>query len=152
MWYRLSIVLVTSGLLLGTLAIVTGESVAQRSAEPTLVINLTSGAEDLHAVTMGLHFAEHGLAAGRQVVIFFNVKAPPLARKTLDDSVRFEDKLPVREMIQELVRAGAKMVVCPMCAAITGVEPDELTAGIEMIADREQIFDHLHAQTVVFTY
>ncbi len=120
--------------------------------KPTLVINLTSGVEDLHAVVMGLHFAEHGLADGRQVVVFFNVKAPPLARKTLDDSVRFKEMPPVRTMVADLLKQGAKMVVCPMCAEITGVETDELTPGIEMIKDRKQIFDHLHADSVVFTY
>lgn len=120
--------------------------------KPTLVINLTSGAEDLHAVVMGLHFAEHGLADGREVVIFFNVKAPPLARKELDEAVRFPDMPPVRTMIADLVKQGAKMVVCPMCAKITGVQADELAPGIEMIEDRKQIFDSLHANSVVFSY
>ena len=32
---------------------------------------------------MGLHFAEHGLADGREVVIFFNVKAPPWPGRSL---------------------------------------------------------------------
>jgi predicted peroxiredoxin len=59
---------------------------------------------------------------------------------------------PVREMIADLLKQGAKMVVCPMCAGITGVETDELAPGIEMIEDRKQIFDHMHADSVVFTY
>ena len=44
------------------------------------------------------------------------------------------------------------MVVCPMCAEITGVEAEELVPGIQMIEDRKQIFDHLHVNSVVFTY
>jgi hypothetical protein len=44
------------------------------------------------------------------------------------------------------------MVVCPMCAEIMGVKASELAPGIKMIEDRKQIFDHLHANTVVFTY
>jgi predicted peroxiredoxin len=120
--------------------------------KPTLVINLTSGMEDLHAVVMGLHFAEHGLADGREVVIFFNVKAPPLARKELADTVKFKEMPPVRALIADLLKQGAKMVVCPMCAEITGVEADELAPGIDMIEDRKQIFDHLHGKSVVFTY
>jgi predicted peroxiredoxin len=120
--------------------------------KPTLIINLTSGQEDLHAVMMGLHFAEHGLADGRQVAVFFNVKAPPLAKKDLPDSVRFQELTPVRTAIADLLQQGAKMVVCPMCAEITGVEAEDLAPGIEMIADRGQIFDHMHANSVVFTY
>ncbi|MCL4191911.1 MAG: DsrE/DsrF/DrsH-like family protein [Thermoguttaceae bacterium] len=120
--------------------------------KPTLVINLTSGESDLHAVTMGLHFAEHGLADNREVVIFFNVKSPPLARKDLPDSVRFGEMPSIREMIAKLRESGVKMVVCPMCAEITGVKAEELAPGIEMIKDRKQIFDHLHVNSVVFTY
>lgn len=84
--------LMTSGLAVFTLvALLIGSAAAQEQTvkkqakpvpkKPTLVINLTSGESDLHAVVMGLHFAEHGLADNREVVIFFNVKSPPLALK-----------------------------------------------------------------------
>ncbi len=120
--------------------------------KPTLVINLVSGEDNLHAVTMGLHFAEHGLADRREVVIFFNVKSPSLARKNLADNVRFKDKPSIKEMIAKLGQGGAKMVVCPMCAEVMGVKAGELAPGIEMIKEREQIFDYLHENSVVFTY
>ncbi len=128
------------------------EGDAADAPKPTLVINLTSGISQLHSVVMGLHFAEHGLADGREVVIFFNVKSPPLARANLAESVKFQQTPPVREMIQSLLKGGAKMVVCPMCAKITGVQADQLAAGIEIVEDRKQIFDFLHANSVVFTY
>ena len=56
------------------------EPAPDQPTKPTLVINLTSGIDNLHAVVMAFHFAEHGLADGREVVVFLNVKAPPLAR------------------------------------------------------------------------
>ncbi len=120
--------------------------------KPTLVINLTSGEDDLHAVMMGLHLAEHGVAAERQTVVFFNVKAPPLARKELADTVRLGDMMPVGEMIAKLQKDGVTMLVCPMCAEVMGVEADQLAEGIKMIEDRMQLFDHLHAGATVFTY
>lgn len=120
--------------------------------KPTLVVNLTSGETDLHAIAMGLHFAEHGLADGREVVVFFNVRSSPLARKDLLETVKFKDMPPIKQMIAKLLQDGAKMVVCPMCADVMGVKAEELVPGIEMIKDRKQIFDHLHVNTVVFTY
>ena len=146
------IVLAISVCLVGAYVTNAHDSVSPETQKPTLVINLTSGTEDLHAVVMGLHFAEHGLADGREVVIFFNVKAPPLARKELSDTVKFKEMPPVRAMIADLLKQGAKMVVCPMCAEITGVEADQLAPGIDMIEDRKQIFDHMHLNSVVFTY
>jgi predicted peroxiredoxin len=120
--------------------------------KPTLVINLTSGKEDLHAVVMAVHFAEHGLDDGREVVVFFNVASPPLASKDLDESVKFQDMPSVRSMIDGLLKKGAKMVVCPLCAKVTGVTAEGLVPGIDMIQDRGQIFDHLHGNAVVFSY
>jgi predicted peroxiredoxin len=113
---------------------------------------LTSGRNDLHAVVMAFHFAEHGLDDGRDVVIFFNVASPPLASKNLDKSIKFQEMPPVRAMVDHLLDRGAKMVVCPLCARITGVTAKELAPGIEMIKDRQQIFDHLHGNAVVFSY
>ena len=78
-------------------------------------------------------------------------KRPPW-HANLAESVKFQQMPPVREMIQSLLKGGAKMVVCPMCAKITGVQASQLAKGIEMVEDRKQIFDHLHGNSVVFTY
>jgi hypothetical protein len=96
MFRTLWIVLAISVCLVGAYVTNAQDSDPFETQKPTLVINLTSGMEDLHAVVMGLHFAEHGLADGREVVIFFNVKAPPLARKELADTVKFKEMPPVR--------------------------------------------------------
>ena len=55
-------------------------------------------------------------------------------------------------MRANLISQGATLVVCPMCAKIMGVKEAELARGIAMIKDRKQIFDHLHRDSVVFTY
>jgi predicted peroxiredoxin len=119
---------------------------------PTLVINLTAGKDDVHRAAMGLHLAEHGLAAERQVVVFFNVKSPELAVKDLPDSVGLEDKPSIAEMVAKLAEDGAVLLVCPMCADVMGVSADQLAPGVSMVADRMQLFDRLGANTVVFTY
>ncbi len=120
--------------------------------KPTVVINLTSGKDDLHAVTMGLNLAEHTVAAGHQCVIFFNVKAPPLASKNLPKRFGMTGQKPVRQYLEELSAQGATLLVCPMCAEIMKVKPEELVSEATMITDRNQLFDHLTANTVVFTY
>jgi predicted peroxiredoxin len=120
--------------------------------KPTLVINLTAGTDDVHRAAMGLHLAEHGLAAEREVVVFFNVKAVELARGDLDESVALEGTGPVRALVAKLIAEGAQGLVCPMCAKEMGVTEADLAEGIQMISDRMQLLDHLHANSVVFTY
>jgi len=145
-----------------------GEAVGEQAAEmgeragaltkkaalgpPTLVINLTAGKDDVHRAAMGLHLAEHGVAAEREVVIFFNVKSPELAVKDLPDSVGLDGQASIREMVAKLVDDGATALVCPMCAEVMGVEAEQLAPGLSMVSDRMQLFDHLGPNSVVFTY
>jgi len=44
------------------------------STAPTLVLNITSGQDNAHALTMALELANHALDQGRQVVLFLNVR------------------------------------------------------------------------------
>jgi predicted peroxiredoxin len=119
--------------------------------KPTIVLNITSGKEDLHAVAMALHLAGHSLADGRTTVLFFNVHAPAIAAKELADDVKFGDGLPIRQQVEELLKKGAKAYVCPFCVQSLGLKPDDFIPGIEM-ATRESLFSHLHTNTTVFTY
>jgi len=121
------------------------------SAKPTLFINLTSGKEDLHAVTMAYQLAGHGLDAGREVVLFFNVRAPELVEFSLSEEFRLRDNLPLRDMLANLMKRGARVMVCPHCMGEMGVLESELVQGAE-VAMRETLFAQLGPDAVVFTY
>lgn len=114
-----------------------------------LVVNLTSGEEDLHATQMALNLAGHGLDDGRRVIVFLNVKGAALAAADLGDDVRFEDRPPIREQLKTLIGRGANVLVCPYCAKVMKVADDNILPGIEK-ADREKLLGQL--DDVVFTY
>ena len=121
------------------------------SAKPALLINITSGKEDLHAVTMAYQLAGHGLDAGREVVLFFNVRAPELAEFGLSEEFRLRDNPPLRLMLEDLMKRGVQVMVCPHCMHEMGVLDTELVPGAE-VAMRETLFAHLGPDAVVFTY
>ena len=112
--------------------------------------NLTSGQSDLHSAWMGLRLAQHGLADGRTVVVFLNVSSPPLASKRLPASLMFQGHS-FREIFAALVEGGASVIVCPECAALSGVAETDLLPGVQW-ADREKLFGPLNANSVVFSY
>lgn len=136
--------------LAGAAVLHSGPAAGQES-KPGLVLNVTSGREDLHAVTMALQLAGHGLNDGRAVTLFLNVRAPDLARADLPESLAFGGNPPVRKMLADLLGRGATVLVCPACAEAMGVKASDLLAGVEM-ATREALFAKLDANTVVFTY
>jgi len=118
---------------------------------PTVLLNVTSGDEDLLAVTTAFHVAEHSLARGRTAVLFFNVRGPVIASKRLPETTKLGGDPPIRQQLAELIRKGAKVYVCPYCVKAAGLRKEDLVAGVEL-ATPEKIFDHVHANSVVFSY
>lgn len=124
---------------------------SSKAEKPTIVLNLVSGEDDLHAVAMAFHLAEHSLADGRTTVLFFNVRAPYIASKKLSATAAFGQKPPLCQQLAELVKKGAKAYVCPFCAEAAGLGEKDLAEGVEL-ATREKLFANLHGNSTVFTY
>jgi predicted peroxiredoxin len=123
----------------------------QAEGKGTLVINLTSGKEDLHAVTMGLELAGHALNDNREVIVFMNVRAPELASKHLPATIGLADKQPIPEMMNDLMKRGASFLCCPSCMKVLGVQETDLVSGVKL-ASKERLFGPLGAGAVVFSY
>jgi predicted peroxiredoxin len=117
----------------------------------TLVINITSGKEDLHKATMAMQLAGHGLDDGRKVVLFLNVRAPDLASKQAPDTWIFGKNPPVPEMLKALIKRGAVVLVCPHCMEASGLKKEVLVDGAQ-VASRESLFGSLGSNCAVFSY
>lgn len=128
----------------------TGASDSGAGGKPVLVINMTSGPANLHSAWMGLSLARHGLADGRDVIVFMNVAAPPLASDRIPGSVTFGSES-IRDVLAEIIEGGGKVIVCPSCMELTGVKDSELLPGVEL-ADRDKLFGSLNPNSVVFSY
>lgn len=117
----------------------------------TLVLNVTAGKDDLHAATMALQLANHGLDNGSKVVIFLNVRAPVFAAKDAPAALKFGDNPPVPEMLAKLIERDAQVLVCPACAKAMKVAEGDLIDGATF-ATRESLFGALDATAHVFSY
>jgi predicted peroxiredoxin len=115
------------------------------------LINLTSGWEDLHAVTMGLELAGHGLNDDREVIVFLNVRGPELAGKNLPTACGLAGKPRIPDMMSQLMKRGATVLCCPSCMNILGVQETDLAPGVK-VATKENLFGKLGVGAVVFSY
>lgn len=147
------VVAVASGWMVSHLALAQDKPVAEKPAidKGTLVINLTSGKEDLHKATMALQLAGHGLADGRKVVVFLNVRGTDLARKQAPASWVFGKNPPVPDMLKDLLKRGAAVMVCPQCMEALEIKKEDLVDGAQ-VASRESLFGNLGANSSVFSY
>jgi predicted peroxiredoxin len=128
-----------------------GGAAMERPAEPTLLLNVTSGTEDPHALRMALDLAGEALRQGRRVVLFFNVHAVPWAAKSGPGNLTFGDGPPLQEMLRERIAEGATVLVCPHCMEVARVTEDELLEGART-ATPQTLFASLGPNTTVFSY
>ena len=120
-------------------------------AKAPIVINMTAGKEDLHSFWMGLQLASHALGDGRKATVYMNVNAPFLASKKAPEDLRCGELPTPREQIAELLKNGAKIVVCPGCLKVAGLTKDDLLPGLEL-GTKEALFGPLDRGGAVFSY
>ena len=132
---------------------------AQQSGEPStaakvdtgLLLNLTTGQDDLHAVSMGLNLAKTAVERGIPVVVFLNVAAPVFASTELPAETSYEDFPPVQELLTSIMNGGGKVFVCGHCAEVSGVDVERLLPGVVVSAHGE-LLDELAPGMVGFSY
>jgi len=125
-----------------------GAAAAEKS---TILINITSGPEDLHKATMALQLGGHAMDDGRDLAVFLNVRSPIFATKDCPDQLSFGKNPPVKEMLAALVKRGAKVHVCPHCMEALGISAGDLIDGAQT-TNREKLFGLLGPNTHIFGY
>jgi predicted peroxiredoxin len=128
-----------------------GAQAKARGGKPIVVVSITRGQDDLHAVSMAIGLASDAIKAGRRSVIFLNVQAPVFATADLSADLKIADFPPVKEMIASFVAAGGELYVCGHCAAVTKVAESSLIKGA-VVAQHGDLFKKLPAAALTFSY
>ncbi|WP_437283378.1 DsrE family protein [Sorangium sp. So ce375] len=125
----------------------TAEDVLQR----TLLFNVTSGQEDVHAATMALMAASNSLDAGWSTILYFDVHAPVLASRNLSNNDALASERPAKELLAAAMSKGAKVFVCPHCMQVAGVEAEVLVEGANPAA-LQAVLDQLRGDVIFLSY
>lgn len=91
------------------------------TGKATLFVNLT--AVDPHRVEMALNFSEAAVKRGHGVTVFLNIDAVRIAEK---DNPMFEKS---RAQLERVMKAGARVIVCPHCLHYAGLQETDLISG-----------------------
>jgi predicted peroxiredoxin len=94
-----------------------------------LVINITSGKDNVDKASVGLVVANAGVAAGQETAIFLSVEAVLLAQQGFADELQGAGFKPMKELIETFVAGGGMVWVCPPCANVRGVTEETLIPG-----------------------
>ncbi len=116
-----------------------------------LFVNLTT--DDTWTTNMAINFAHNALVDGHKpVTIFLNVRGVHIAdSKTLplkDGKIDFN----VHQSLQEFIKDGGKVIVCPICARQAGLKEENLINGVVMGEKGEVLPLLFSPNTVTISY
>lgn len=97
----------------------------QASEQAPLFINLIT--DDPHRAHMALAFGRNQLALGHPLTVFLNDRGVFIAAEQGGERFGLH-----QGMLAELVEAGAKVIVCPMCMKHYGVTEADLLDGLQV--------------------
>jgi copper chaperone CopZ/predicted peroxiredoxin len=120
------------------------------AAKRGVLVNITRGENDLHAVSMAVALAQRTLDDGRRCAVFLNVAAPVFAAKDLSEEVKYADFPPVKEMLAQFVADGGQLYVCEHCAHVCRLEKDDLIEGVTLSRQTE-LFAEIDRDMAVFS-
>jgi predicted peroxiredoxin len=95
-----------------------------------LVIVASRGLDDERA-TVSFTVANGGLAAGLEVTMFLVSSGVDLVRKGAVDFARMNPlDPPLKELIEDFMKKGGKILACPPCAKVRGYSEKDLIDGV----------------------
>ena len=134
-------------LLLLVSAPVLAQSTSHTQAAKSVVVHIGQYTNDLHSAAMGLGLAGMLQDAGADVTVFLDREAVRMA-DAAHPLLTYGDS-DLGALTSSFLAGGGRVVVCPHCAKLGGVEASELRDGTEMgtMAAIAQLF--LAADTVI---
>ena len=150
-FYRLCLLVVLIGFS-GCNRTATPKPAAGGSTKSTVLISVTSDAtKDTQAVDMAMKLAGFSLAEGRNVALFFNVKGVTVPTKAFAADLKYKDNDPIKSQLQQVIKDGAEVHVCPICMKALEVKSEDIMQGA-FVTTRAKLFANIGADTAVFTY
>ena len=125
---------------------------AKASAAGAVIINITTGPDDVFRLLSAFHVAEDAINDGRRVVLFFNGRGVTVPVKRLSGELQLGQERALWVVLQDLVQAGAEVLVArESMRALNMVEADFIT-GTQIGDWGGSVLGKITAGSVVFSY
>ena len=113
---------------------------AKPANQQSIIVNLQHGTDDLHAVFMAVKLA-HGLQKkGAQVILLLTQEGVRIADTRQPQDLRWgNSQMTIAEIYEDFVKAGGKVIVCPVCAAAVGLTANSLRQGAQFAQGNNDI-------------
>jgi uncharacterized protein len=96
-------------------------------------VNLTHAKDDRDRATVGFVLANAALGSGKETLVFLSIEGVRLAEKGYADDIREEGFSPLRELMDNFVKAGGTIYVCSPCFKKRTLDENKLVAGAAIV-------------------
>jgi predicted peroxiredoxin len=92
-------------------------------------VNLTCAKDNADRATVAFVIANAAVGSGKETLIFLSVEGVRLAQKGYADDIREEGFAPLKELMENFVKAGGTILVCSPCFKKRKLDENNLVAG-----------------------
>ena len=122
---------------------------AQTAQKQDIVVHLGSFSNDLHSAFMAFSLATSLQKHGASVTVFLDREGVRLADVRERGDLTWGDSGGTSAAMAEFVQAGGKVVVCPHCASLAGMEATNIRPGARLATHEEVATIFLSANKVI---
>jgi len=92
-------------------------------------VNLTCAKDNADRATVAFVIANAAAGSGKETLVFLSVEGVRLAQKGYADDIREEGFAPLKELMENFVKAGGTILVCSPCFKKRKLDENNLVAG-----------------------
>lgn len=113
---------------------------AKPASQQSIVVHLRYGTDDLHAVIMALKTALGLQKKGASVILLLTQEGVRIADTKQPLNLRWGNSpMTIGEMYENFVKAGGKVIACPVCAEAVGLTANSLRPGAQFAQGNDDI-------------
>ena len=97
------------------------------------LVNLTSGPENTDKATVAFVIANASVASDKDTVVFLSIEAARFSQKGVAETIHEEGFAPLKELVENFVKAGGKILVCSPCFKKRKLDENNLVPGAVIV-------------------
>ena len=96
-------------------------------------VSLTRAKEDSDRATVAFVVANAAAASDKEALVFLSIEGVRLASRGYADDIKEEGFAPLKELMENFVKAGGKIYVCSPCFKKRKLDENALVAGATIV-------------------
>jgi predicted peroxiredoxin len=147
-WFFAVVLIVIALGFFSTFSVISKESV-EKSAPQNIVIKVSHGTDDLHAVLMALKISKMLNMKGQDTTLFFNLESVRLLDNRSNFNLAWGHTENIGKVHDEAVKAGVEVMLCPHCAEVAGIGAKNPRAGAALATENDMADMFIKADKVI---